>query len=83
MLNFSLICTPKIIKQINLDCFKNLTNESLLQITLQISGANTLSKMTIPIVTITNLITNQSNEIGWFMLRKYILLLQLKPYDKT
>lgn len=83
MLKFSLVCKPKMLKHINLDCFKNITNETLLQITLEISGANTLSKMTIPIFKITNLTTNQSNEVGWFMLRKYILLLQLKPYDKT
>jgi hypothetical protein len=83
MLKFSLVCKPRIIKQINLNCFKNITNETLIQITLQVSGANTLSKMSIPVFVITNLTTNQSNEIGWFMLRKYILILQLKSHDKT
>lgn len=83
MLKFSLVCKPELIKHIALECFKNLTNETLFQITIQISGASSLSKMAIPIFKITNLTTNQSNEVGWFMLRKYILLLQLKPYDKT
>lgn len=83
MLKFSLICKPKVIKQINLECFKNITNETSLQISLQISGAISLSKMSVPIFAVTNLDTNQSNKIGWFMLRKYIHLLQLKSYDKT
>ena len=83
MLKFSVICKPKVIKQISLDCFTDITKETLLQITLQISGANTLSRMSVPVFVVTNLNTNQSNDIGWFMLRKYIQLLQLTSYDKT
>lgn len=83
MLTFSLICKPRLIKQIGLECFKDITIEDLIKVSFSISGANKLSRMGTPEFTITNLTTNQSNKVGWFMLRKYIQILQLVPYDKT
>lgn len=84
MLKFSLICRPRLVTKCpKLPCFENITKETLFRISLSVSGANKLSSTNIPEVIITNLSNNQSIIVGWFLLRKYISLLQFISDDNT